>query len=57
MPLRFDDHQLKHQNKGVRDFHLSNDLVVVYYLVLNRKIIFIDVGPHSLVFNVKREFI
>lgn len=55
LPKKFDDHQLSHQKKGVRDFHISSDLVVIYYLTKNVKVSYIDVGPHAKVFNPKKK--
>jgi len=57
LPDSYDDHQLRHQKKGVRDFYLQDDKVVVYYLVKEKSITFIDVGPHSMVFKVKKDYL
>lgn len=52
----YHDHQLLHQRNGVRDFHLASDLVVVYYRIIEDRIEFLDVGPHSKVFKKFRKF-
>lgn len=57
LPKDYDDHQLDHQEKGVRDFHLENDLVIIYYLKIGDSINFIDVGPHKKVFNHKKKIL
>lgn len=52
LPAQSRDHQLRHQIKGVRDFHLSGDMVTVYYLVrADNTIEYINIGPHSKVFK------
>lgn len=56
LPTKFDDHQLKHQQKGVRDFHLENDLVTVYYYVIDEQLVLIDVVPHNVVFKRRKQF-
>ncbi|NLR31617.1 type II toxin-antitoxin system mRNA interferase toxin, RelE/StbE family [Levilactobacillus tujiorum] len=57
LPESYDDHQLRYQKKGIRDFHLQSDTVVVYYLIREKSITFIDVGPHSLLFKVKKDYL
>lgn len=39
LPEKAKDHQLKHQVKGMRDFHLSSDMVTVYYLVRSDNVV------------------
>lgn len=51
LPDSYDDHQLQHQRKGIRDFHLKSDLVVVYFRIIGQTIQLIDVGPHNKLFK------
>ncbi len=56
LPDAYHDHQLRHQRKGIRDFHLNDDMVVVYYRIVNEQIQFLDVGAHSKLFKKYKKF-
>lgn len=56
LPAEFKDHQLQHQEKGIRDFHLSDDNAVIYYRRLGTSIELIDVGSHNKLFSSKKQF-
>ncbi|AYE39512.1 type II toxin-antitoxin system mRNA interferase toxin, RelE/StbE family [Companilactobacillus zhachilii] len=53
---QYNDHQLRHQAKGIRDVHIADDLVTVYYRIIGETITMLDVGPHSKIFRHKRRF-
>lgn len=56
LPEKFHDHQLRHQRKGVRNFHLQNDLVIVYCRIVNQSIDFIDIGSRQRIYDHKAKF-
>lgn len=56
MPTDLQDHQLRHQIQGVRDCHLSTNLVIIYYISNDQqRAELIDVGPHDVVFKKGRD--
>ena len=52
LPEKYRDHKLKGDLEGFYDFHLRHDLVVIrYYINIENKIIFHQIGTHSQVFG------
>lgn len=52
LPEKYCDHKLKGRLEGFYDFHLKYDLVVIrYYIDIENKIIFHEIGTHSQVFG------
>ena len=50
VPLKYRDHELKGNYKGVRELHLKPDALLLYVKVKQKKIILMALGSHSDIF-------
>jgi mRNA interferase YafQ len=50
IPLKYRDHELKGQYKGVRELHLKSDELLLYIKKQHQKIILVALGSHAEIF-------
>jgi mRNA interferase YafQ len=50
LPIKYRDHELKGNYKGIRELHLKPDDLLLYFKVEEEKIILVAIGSHSELF-------